>query len=94
MFISTIASHHCTEGDKIELTCSVHTANIKVKWYKKEWELYQSNNILITSSGNQHTLTIVETTATDSGIYCVKAENVEMEFLITVKGILIANTLI
>ncbi|CAG2252370.1 unnamed protein product [Mytilus edulis] len=67
MFTSTIDTQQCTEGDKIELSCSVHTANIEVKWYKKDSELHQSNNILITSSGNQHTLTIVETTVKDSG---------------------------
>lgn len=94
MFTSTIDTQHCTEGDKIELTCSVHTANMEVKWYKQKRELHQSNNLLITSSGNHHTLTIVETTAKDYGTYSVKAENVEMEFSITVKGILIENTLI
>lgn len=93
MFTSTIGTQYCTEGNKIEMTCSVHTANIEVKWYKKGSELHPSSNILITSSGNQHTLTIVETTATDSGTYYVKAENVEMEFSITVKGILLQLSL-
>ncbi|XP_063411252.1 uncharacterized protein LOC134694185 [Mytilus trossulus] len=87
MFTSTIDTQHCTEGNQLEMTCSIHTANIEVKWYKKGSELHKSSNILITSRGNQHTLTIVETTATDSGTYCVKAENVEMEFSIKVKAI-------
>lgn len=94
MFTSTINSQHCTEGNKIKLTCSVYAPHIEVKWLKNGSELYQSNNILITSSGSQHTLTIAETTATDSGTYCVKAKNVEMKFSITVIGIFIAHTLI
>ncbi|CAC5410853.1 TTN [Mytilus coruscus] len=83
MFTLKIYTHHCTEGNKIELTCSVYTYNIEVKWYKENNELHECKNISITSNGNHRTLIIVETTATD---YFVKAKNVEMEMSLTVKG--------
>lgn len=91
MFTAKIDTQHCTEGNKIELTCTVYTDSIEVKWYKEKDELHRSKNILITSNGNQRTLTIPKTTIPDSGTYCVKAHNVEMKMSITVKGNLIAN---
>lgn len=92
MFISKIHTYYCTEGDNIELTCSVYTDSIKVEWYKDGNKLHKCTNMSITTNGNHRMLTIVETTVTDSGTYIVEAQNVVLEILLTVKGNFTANT--
>lgn len=94
MFTSKIqTAHHCTEGDNINLTCSVYTDNIEVKWYKEKNELNECTHISITSNGNHRMLTIVETVVTDSGTYFVKAQSVVLEMSLTVKGNFVTKVL-
>ncbi|CAC5417542.1 MYBPC1 [Mytilus coruscus] len=87
MFTPKIHMYYCTEGDSIELSCSVYTDNIEVEWYKDVNELHECTNISITSNGNHRMLTILETTVTDSGTYFVKAQNAVMKISLTVKAI-------
>lgn len=91
MFTSKIHPDHCTEGDSIELSCSVYTDNIEVKWYKDDNEIHECTNISITSNGNHRMLTILETTVIDSGTYIVEAQNVVMKISLKVKGKFTAN---
>ncbi|CAG2227944.1 unnamed protein product [Mytilus edulis] len=87
VFTSKIEPHECIEGSTIQLTCSVYADNIEVKWYKEEHEL-QCQRYLITSSEHDRMLTIKNTTVGDSGMYHVKATNVQMKIPVTVKAII------
>ncbi|CAG2235183.1 unnamed protein product [Mytilus edulis] len=87
VFTSKIEPQECIEGNTIQLTCSVYADNIEVKWYKEEHEI-QCQRCLITSSEHDRTLTIQNTTVGDSGMYHVKANNVQMKIPVTVKAII------
>ncbi|CAG2199073.1 unnamed protein product [Mytilus edulis] len=87
VFTSKIEPQECIEGNTIQLTCSVYADNIEVKWYKEEHEI-QCQRCLITSSEHDRMLTIKNTTVGDSGMYHVKANNVQMKIPVTVKAII------
>lgn len=87
VFTSKIEPQECIEGNTLQLVCSVYADNIEVKWYKEEHEI-QCQRCLITSSEHDRMLTIKNTTVGDSGMYHVKANNVQMKIPVTVKGML------
>lgn len=86
MFISKTDPQICIEGNRLELTCSLYTDNIEIHWYKEKEKLFDCGNIAINTNKNQRMLIIEKATVEDSGIYYVKAGNVEIDIPVTVKG--------
>lgn len=63
-------------GDKVVFTCKARGApKPKITWYRNTLDLAPNENVVL--SDNNETLTLLEVTEDDSGIYHCRAENVE-----------------
>ncbi|CAC5368038.1 TTN [Mytilus coruscus] len=85
-FTSKSKSQNCIEGDNIQLSCSVFSDRLEVKWYKWKQELHECPDILITKNGFQRILTILNSTVRDSGTYYAKAGKEQTDIQVTVKA--------
>lgn len=86
MFTSKIDAQICIEGAKMQVACSVYADDINVKWFKEGREIHNCKNILKTRNGNQRKLIVKNVSVSALKKYSVRAENVQIDFPVTVKG--------
>lgn len=86
MFTSTFDPICCDEGDDLELKCTVYSEKVRVKWFKSEIEIKESQNILIQWTENNHFITFKHAKVSDSGQYWIVAGNVQKQLTVNVKG--------
>lgn len=86
MFTSEFHIDSIIEGEMFELTCSLYSEKIGVKWLKNNVGIQPNDNISIKNTARYHHLTVHNSKLSDSGQYSIVAGNVHKEITVHVKG--------
>lgn len=78
----------CIDGDDAILTCKLRSDIPQVKWLKNGKEIIQSLECIMSPANAQHTLTLKNTTQSDSGDYYVHVGQFSKKIQLTITGIL------
>lgn len=78
---------HCIEGEDAILTCKLRPNSPTLEWLKNGKEITQIESCIMSTVDTQHTLTIKNTTESDSGDYYVQVGKFSKKIQLNITGI-------
>lgn len=73
-------------SEEINLQCELSRSSGKVRWFKDSQQLHQSDKVQLISEGPYRKLTILSSSAEDSGEYVCETDGDSVFFQLTIKG--------
>ncbi|XP_052067050.1 uncharacterized protein LOC127706463 isoform X2 [Mytilus californianus] len=88
MIVNKLEDVHCIEGQTCVFTCEIRRSKIKVLWFKDGCPLQDIPKcVIIESKEKGHSLTIMNTTQDNNGLYSIAVKNKKSEARLIVRGV-------
>ena len=81
-FIEPLTDQCIEEGEEATFACVLNFDDVSVTWFKNGVKLHRARDILITSEGANHSLTLKNINSEDQGVISIAAENLQVVCLL------------
>ena len=79
-FVEPLNDQTTGEGDSVTYKCMLNFDDVSVTWYKNGMKLHRARDVMITSEGQRHQLTLNNVSLDDQGKISIRAENLQVCF--------------